>query len=80
MSQQICPRCHGTGQLAERVGDRVRDARREAGMTQAQLAAAADVDRARVSEIENGANTSLAVLGRLAGALGRKLDVRLVQE
>ena len=77
---QTCPFCHGTGQLEERVGDRVRAARVAAGLTQAQLAQAANVDRAYVSDIENGANTSLAVLGRLAGALGRKLDVRLVQE
>jgi transcriptional regulator with XRE-family HTH domain len=57
--------------LARLVGDRLRAARRERGLSVGALAEAAHVGKGSLSEIENGArNPTLGTLYALAGALG----------
>ncbi len=48
-------------------------------LSQTQLAHKAGVGRASVARIESGgASPSVATLGRIAGALGKRLEVRFV--
>jgi transcriptional regulator with XRE-family HTH domain len=57
--------------LAQLVGERVRAARQERGLSVGALAAAAQVGKGSLSEIENGArNPTMGTLYALAGALG----------
>jgi transcriptional regulator with XRE-family HTH domain len=59
------------GDLARLVGDRLRTVRKERGLSVGALAAAADIGKGSLSEIENGArNPTLGTLYALAGALG----------
>ncbi|UUU21735.1 helix-turn-helix domain-containing protein [Streptomyces sp. DSM 40750] len=66
-------------QLDERrqaFGDRLRSARREAGLTQEQLAERAGIDRAAYSELERGQRDArLSTLLRIESALGARLDL-----
>lgn len=66
-------------QLAARrlaFGDRLRAARREAGLTQEQLALRAGLDRSAYSELERGQrDVRLSTLLRIESALGARLDV-----
>ncbi|QEE36311.1 helix-turn-helix transcriptional regulator [Octadecabacter sp. SW4] len=58
-------------ELRERVGLNVRNLRSSRGLSQEQLALAADVDRSYISEIELAKNSaSIDVLERIADALG----------
>ncbi|WP_055550611.1 helix-turn-helix domain-containing protein [Streptomyces sp. NBRC 110028] len=53
------------------VGHRLRDLRRERGLTQLQLGTRAGVDDKTISRIENGRHpTSIDQIARLARALG----------
>jgi len=53
-----------------RLGSRIRKLRRERGLSQAALAAAAQVDRTYLTDIERGhRNPTLRSVARLAGAL-----------
>ena len=57
--------------LAQLVGERVRAARHERGLSVGALAAAAQVGKGSLSEIENGTrNPTMGTLYALAGALG----------
>ncbi|WP_299149063.1 helix-turn-helix transcriptional regulator [uncultured Tateyamaria sp.] len=57
--------------LRERVGLNVRNIRNSRGLSQEQLALAAEVDRSYISEIELAKNSaSIDVLERIADALG----------
>jgi transcriptional regulator with XRE-family HTH domain len=57
-------------------GERLRAARREAGLTQEQLAERAGIDRAAVSEIERGLRDArLSTLLRIESVLGARLDL-----
>ncbi|KAJ54013.1 MAG: helix-turn-helix transcriptional regulator [Tateyamaria sp.] len=57
--------------LRERVGLNVRNLRNSRGLSQEQLALAAEVDRSYISEIELAKNSaSIDVLERIADALG----------
>ena len=59
-------------------GKRMRDRRRELGITQAQLAEMVGTAQARISQIENGeSEPSIDVLMRLARALGVTTDYLL---
>lgn len=66
-------------QLIERrraFGNRLRTARREAGLTQEQLAERAGIDRAAYSEIERGQRDArLSTLLRIESALRAHLDL-----
>jgi Zn-dependent peptidase ImmA (M78 family)/DNA-binding XRE family transcriptional regulator len=64
----------------QQLGQRVADARIEAQLTQADLAAAIDLDRTAVAKIEAGVRRVSAVeLARIAAVLGRPLDWFLVE-
>jgi transcriptional regulator with XRE-family HTH domain len=53
------------------LGVNIRYQRKLKGMTQEQLAAAAEMERSYVSDLERGTrNPSVVALGRLADALG----------
>ena len=57
--------------VVQLLGVNVRHHRKLKGMTQDQLAAAADMERSYVSDLERGTrNPSVLALGRLAKALG----------
>jgi transcriptional regulator with XRE-family HTH domain len=57
------------------LGQAIRDARREAGLTQEQLAERANLHWTYLSEIETGRkNPSVAVLRRVAAGLGVRLS------
>lgn len=65
---ELLPR--SAAELRRVFGDRVRDLRRRKGMTQTTLAAAAEMDRADVSNLERGKqNPRLETIIRLARAL-----------
>lgn len=55
--------------------DAVRQARRQRGWTQAELARAAGVSRATVARIEAGQGVAMASLVAVAEALGLKVSV-----
>jgi len=58
-------------ELLELLGERIKYLRNERGLTQQQLAAAADISRDYVSLIENGRyKMTVTVLVRMANALG----------
>lgn len=60
------------------LGVNVRYHRKLKGMTQEQLAAAADMERSYVSDLERGTrNPSVAALGRIADALGLEPHILL---
>lgn len=62
------------------LGVNVRYQRRLKGMTQEQLAAAADMERSYVSDLERGTrNPSVAALGRIADALEIEPHVLLLE-
>tara|TARA_R110002020_G_scaffold50791_2_gene143660 strand:+ start:2124 stop:2330 length:207 start_codon:yes stop_codon:yes gene_type:complete len=65
--------------LIETFGRNVRQARKEKGWTQEQLAFEAGVKRAYLSEVENGQrNVSLDVVEKLAKALGVSPEILMV--
>jgi transcriptional regulator with XRE-family HTH domain len=60
------------------LGTQIADLRTESGVSQATLAAAAEINRGHLSRIERGlAGASVDVLDRIAACLGADLSVRL---
>lgn len=55
---------------AYRLGEAVRQARKEHNLTQQQLGERADVSRAQISKIEHGRDFTFKALGRVCKALG----------
>ncbi|MDE3281239.1 helix-turn-helix transcriptional regulator [Lacticaseibacillus parahuelsenbergensis] len=53
---------------------------REAGLSQRDLAAAAGVPQREIARVELGERTSLDTLSKIAVALGKTLDVTLVDD
>ena len=49
--------------------------RKEAGLTQRELATISKVPQSTIARIETGANTSVDTLTKIANALGKKLTV-----
>lgn len=49
--------------------------RKDAGLSQRELAAASKVPQSTIARIESGANTSVDTLTKIANALGKKLTV-----
>ena len=60
---------------AEQRGYQLAQLRKNAGLTQAQVAAAMEVSQARVSQIEHGEVISFEVIARYVEALGGRLDL-----
>jgi len=64
-------------ELVEAIGHAVRRARRDAGLTQVQLAELAETSERTVRDIERGTGSpSLAVVVRTAGVLGLTIEAR----
>ncbi|HET8661534.1 MAG TPA: helix-turn-helix transcriptional regulator [Micromonosporaceae bacterium] len=61
--------------LAKVSGAQLAEIRRQLGLTQAQLAESAGLSQARISQIENGAATSLETLRAYVVGLGGHLDI-----
>lgn len=61
--------------LASVSGHQLAEIRKQLGMTQAQLAQAAGLSQARISQIENGEVTSLETLRAYVTGLGGHLDI-----
>jgi transcriptional regulator with XRE-family HTH domain len=57
------------GEMAVNLGERIRNRRIEAGLTQARLAHAAGVSRRHLAALEKGANVSLGILARVSQVL-----------
>lgn len=58
------------------IGQRIAQLRKEQGMTQVQLAEAADILQPNLARIENGRyGLTVDVLARIAKALGRNIDL-----
>ena len=56
---------------AKKLGENIRRIRQEKGMTQGDLCLALELDRAYMSNVENGnKNPALATIEKIAGALG----------
>ncbi len=65
--------------LALDVGERVRDARKAAGLSQRQLAARMGTSQAAVARLEaGGVGATLTTLQKVATALGLKVTVDLI--
>jgi transcriptional regulator with XRE-family HTH domain len=72
------PRTVASDITARVVGQEVRRARKEAGMTQAEVADRLATSPAYVTNVEAGRlNLTLGQLTRIAAALGASLDVKL---
>jgi transcriptional regulator with XRE-family HTH domain len=70
------PRTASSALDAKLLGERLRQARHEEGLTQAALAAELGVSPSYVQKLEGGrANPTLGQLANLARALGRTLEV-----
>jgi ribosome-binding protein aMBF1 (putative translation factor) len=66
-------------ELGLRMAEMVYQARTEAGLTQAQLAARMGVSQSHISALEGGGTVpTLATLTRIASAVGRRVDVELI--
>ena len=65
-----------TSTLAESIGAELARARREAGLTQTELATRSGVQQAAISRVERGVgNPTLALVEALASCLGVRLKV-----
>lgn len=58
------------------IGQQIRKARDERGLTQTELAIKAGVSRPTVARVELGVATSIATLEKIADALGLTLELR----
>lgn len=61
--------------LASVSGSQLAEIRKQLGLTQTQLAETAGLSQARISQIENGAATSLETLRAYVAGLGGHLDI-----
>lgn len=71
-------RAYAAAQLAAQVGERVREAREAAGLSQRDLAARMGTSQAAIARLEaGGVGATLTTLQRAAAALGLELSVEL---
>lgn len=69
---------YSTAKLAIEVGEKVRTAREEAGLTQRELAARMATSQAAIARLETGATApTLTTLQKAATALGMDISVEL---
>ncbi len=72
------PRTHASEVAAKVLGDEVRRARAEAGLSQVELARRLGISRSYVSNLEAGrVNVTVGQLANIAGALKVGLQIRL---
>ncbi|MGW4466903.1 helix-turn-helix domain-containing protein [Micromonospora sp. NPDC004704] len=75
-ADRVTRRTHMREQMLAAVsGAQLAEIRKQLGMTQTQLAEAAGLSQARISQIENGAVTSLESLRAYVSGLGGHLDI-----
>lgn len=65
---------------AEQLGQRIRQARQLAGMSQAQLAEALGCDQSTVSRLEDGRGLTSDLLTRIAAATNQSIDFFIAPE
>jgi ribosome-binding protein aMBF1 (putative translation factor) len=71
-------RAYAAAALASEVGDRVREAREAAGLSQRELARRMGTSQAAVDRLEaGGVGATLTTLQRVASALGLEVNVEL---
>ena len=69
-----------TQSFARHIGQAIKTARIDAGMTQHELARASKITQSALSNLENGqGNPTVGLLEDVANALGKKIDVELTQ-
>lgn len=62
--------------IKQKVGNRIRELRNIAGLSQEKLALAADLDRTYIASVENGKrNISIVNLEKIINALGSTFSV-----
>jgi transcriptional regulator with XRE-family HTH domain len=67
----MCSMDSGQGEVKKSFGERVRELRKQKGLSQEDLALACDLDRTYIGGIERGErNVSLVNIQRIADALG----------
>lgn len=67
--------------MLEKLGEKLREARLHAGLSQQALADRTGVDRADISRLENGqGNPTVAQLARLADGMGLRLELHLAEQ
>ncbi len=67
------------GYQAFKFGALLKEARKEAGLTQVEIATLLHTQKSAISRIENHADdVKLSTLERFASALGKKVEIRLV--
>ena len=70
---------YNEGYQAFKFGILLREARKEAGLTQLDLASKLQTQKSAISRIENHSeDVKLSTLERFASALGKKLEIHLV--
>jgi len=63
-------------EVAKQIGNRIQELRKEAGLTQTQLAEKCGMAQPNIARIEAGAYaTSIDVLSRIAEALGKRIEL-----
>jgi transcriptional regulator with XRE-family HTH domain len=73
------PRTASSEIASQLLGAAIRDARKQAGLTQADLAERLQTSPPYVSSFENGkTNMTIGQLGAIADALGAELNIELV--
>ena len=74
--ERVARRAHMREEMLATVsGAQLAEIRKQLGMTQTQLAETAGLSQARISQIENGAATSLETLRAYVVGLGGHLDI-----
>jgi hypothetical protein len=73
--KELRPGSTGRTMLAQVRGYQLMEIRQEIGMTQAQLAQAAGLSQARISQIEKGEIVSLETLRSYVTGLGGEMDI-----
>jgi transcriptional regulator with XRE-family HTH domain len=72
------PRTHASEIAGQIVGQEIRRARADAGLSQAELARRLDISPSYISNLEAGrVNVTVGQLANIAGALGVAMDVHL---
>ena len=63
-------------EVAKQIGNRVHQLRKEAGITQTQLAEKCGMQQSNIARIENGRyGITIDVLARIAQTLGKRIDL-----
>jgi transcriptional regulator with XRE-family HTH domain len=71
------PKTSASAAASKRLGQRIKDARKEAALTQAQLGQRMDVSASYITNLEAGRlNPTVGQIANIANALGMEYDVQ----